>query len=82
VPDDSGQVDAQGIDIERQLAEQLGGVAGGQGAMVMSDASEVIDRLERPSLVLGRQDRDEYGPRVIAASRSPGSTSLSLSTDR
>jgi hypothetical protein len=58
------QVDAVGLDRERNRAHRLSGVGMEEHVVPLADFSHSTDRLERANLVLSRHDRDENGLRL------------------
>ena len=55
------QIDTQGIDAGRNLTHGLRGICMQQNTVIACDAAYLLDRLNRPNLVVRVHDADEDG---------------------
>ena len=56
------QVDRVVLDVERDLADGLGGVGVEEDAPLVAEPADRGDRVERADLVVGGHDRDQHRP--------------------
>jgi hypothetical protein len=61
VPDQGQQIDPERGDVDRNLADGLGGVGVEQNPVLVGDAGEFGDGLQGAGLVVGQHDRYQHG---------------------
>ncbi len=56
------QIDGVGMDVERYLADRLGGIGVENDAALVAEPADLGDRIDRTDFIVGGHDRDQDRP--------------------